>query len=76
MRILPHYNTWEYTHGKSRKFNRTNLKLLVQWAGYDDSYNTWEPYKELRYTEQFHQFCREKGYKYLIPPNLEPIVED
>ena len=62
--------------GKSRKFNRTNLQLLVQWAGYDDSYNTWEPYKELRYTEQFHQFCREKGYKYLIPPNLEPIVED
>jgi hypothetical protein len=55
---------------KTRKFNRTDLQILVQWAGYDESYNTWEPYKELRHTDKFHQFCREQGYQYLIPPNL------
>ena len=57
---------------KAGKFLRTNLELLVRWHGYDESSDSWEPYKELRTTERFIDFCKQNGYKYLIPANMEP----
>jgi len=63
-------------NSKNRRYNRTGLELLVKWSGYDESYNSWEPYKELRLNSQFHQFCITEGYKYLIPTNLDiEVVE-
>ena len=60
-------------HPKNRRFYRTGLELLVKWTGYDESYNTWEPYKELRFNAQFHEFCINKRYQYLIPSMLDNI---
>ena len=51
--------------------NPKNRRFLVKWTGYDKSYNTWEPYKELRFNAQFHEFCFSKGYKDLIPSMID-----
>ena len=61
---------------KGRKYHRTGFEVLVQWAGYDETYNTWEPYKGsnntgVRLNEKFHEYCRQNKLQYLIPSNLE-----
>ena len=54
------------------RYLRTNLELLIRWSGYDESYDSWEPYKEIRKTNQFMEYCNHNRLKYLIPTNLEP----
>ena len=54
------------------RYLRTNLELLIRWSGYDESYDSWEPYKEIRKTNQFMEYCNRNRLKYLIPTNLEP----
>ena len=56
---------------KKKRYLRTNLELLVRWSGYDESYDSWEPYSEIKKTDKFIDFCNQKGLKYLIPSNLE-----
>ena len=50
--------------------NPTKLKTLqfhVKWRGFDESYNTWEPWKNLRETEKLHRYLISKGLHKLIP---------
>ena len=50
--------------------NPTKLKTLqfhVKWRGFDESYNTWEPWKNLRETERLHLYLISKGLQKLIP---------
>jgi len=50
--------------------NPTKLKTLqfhVKWRGYDESSNTWEPWKNLRETEKLHRYLISKGLQKLIP---------
>ena len=50
--------------------NPTKLKTLqfhVKWRGFDESYNTWEPWKNLRETEKLHRYPISKGLHKLIP---------
>ena len=50
--------------------NPTKLKTLqfhVKWRGYDESANTWEPWKNLRETEKLHRYLISKGLQKLIP---------
>jgi transposase InsO family protein len=58
-------------HPKTNRFFKTDLFFKVRWEGYDESYDTWEPYKELKLTEKFHTYCFSNNLKYLIPKNLE-----
>jgi hypothetical protein len=30
------------------------LTFLIKWLGYDDTHNTWEPWKEVRDVETLH----------------------
>jgi hypothetical protein len=53
------------------KYVKTDLFFEVKWDGYDDSYNTWEPYSGLRDTSQLHQYLRANNYQYLIPAKFK-----
>ena len=57
---------------KQKKYLRTNLELLIRWSGYDESYDSWEPFKEIRKTDKFMEYCNQNRLQYLIPTNLEP----
>jgi len=49
----------------------SSLEFLVSWSGYDESFDQWLPWKELRLTEQLHAYLREHGQERLIPRNIE-----
>ena len=44
----------------------SNLEFYIKWLGYDDSYNSWEPFKEIRLVDQLHE--------YLISNNMEKFI--
>ena len=48
-----------------------SLTFLVKWLGYPDSANSWEPWSNLRLTEQLHLYLRANGLQRLVPRNLE-----
>ena len=43
------------------------LAFHLKWKGYDESFNSWEPWKNLRETEQFHHYLIANGILRLIP---------
>jgi transposase InsO family protein len=45
----------------------TTLKFLIKWLGYDDTYNTWEPWKEVRDVGTLHTYLRENNLQKIIP---------
>lgn len=46
---------------------KSTLEFKVRWLGYNETADTWEPWKELRKTEQLHVYLRSKGLDRLIP---------
>ena len=57
--------------------HRGNTKLLnslffkVKWMNYDDSYNSWEPWKALRRCDKLHDYLRaDPKLKKLMPKDL------
>jgi hypothetical protein len=56
--ILSHRGDWKRV---------STLDFLVRWTGYDDSHNLWLPWKELRLTQQLHDYLRAQGKESLIP---------
>ena len=46
---------------------KTDLQFLVKWLGYEDQNNSWEPYSELRDSEQLHQYLLENNLPHLVP---------
>jgi len=45
----------------------TTLHFLIKWLGYDDTYNTWEPWKNVRDVERLHQYLREHNLSKIVP---------
>ncbi len=45
----------------------STLTFLVEWYGYDESENSWEPWKNLRDTSQLHEYLARKTLTKLIP---------
>ena len=46
---------------------RSTMEFLVQRAGYDESSNSWEPYKALMHVDKLHDYLREHRMRALIP---------
>lgn len=49
------------------KLTPSTMKFTVKWLNYDDSQNTVESWKNLRRTDQLHDYLREHKMKHLIP---------
>ncbi len=43
------------------------LAFHVKWRGFDESFNSWEPWKNLRETEMLHRYLILHGWQKLIP---------
>jgi hypothetical protein len=55
--------------GDSKK--PTSMSFHVKWLNYDNSHNTWEPWKNLRLCEALHVYLRNNNMSRFIPKNLE-----
>ena len=45
---------------------RSTLQFNVRWSGFDDSSNSWEPYKALMHVDKLHDYLRANAMKTLI----------
>ena len=54
------------------RYNKRGLEFQVRWEGYDESEDSWEPYKELRFNTKFIKYCQDNGLRYLIPQDIDP----
>jgi hypothetical protein len=52
----------------------STLDFLVKWVGYDDTYNLWLPFKEIRETNILHSYLREKNLNKLVPRKFRQPV--
>jgi hypothetical protein len=55
--------------GLARK--RSDMKCRVRWRGYNPDDDTWEPYKAVRQTQAFVDYCKEKNMSSLVSKNLK-----
>ena len=46
---------------------RKSLQFFLSWMGYDQSYDSWEPFANLRDSTHLHSYLREKNLTHLIP---------
>ena len=51
--------------GDAKRVN--TLKFEIKWLGYDDSYNSWEPWKNIRDVVVVHDYLRTNDLQRLIP---------
>ena len=47
--------------------HRKSLQFFVSWMGYDQSYDFWELFANLRDSDHLHSYLREKSLTELIP---------
>ncbi len=46
---------------------RHTLAFHVKWRGFDESFDSWEPWKNLRETEMLHRYLILHGLQKMIP---------
>ena len=46
------------------------MEFLVHWEGYDDSHDTWEPWKVLKANEIVHAYCASNKMKHMLPRKI------
>ena len=43
------------------------VESILGWSGFDDSSDSWEPYKALMHVDKLHDYLRSNAMKTLIP---------
>jgi hypothetical protein len=54
---------------------KSTLRFLVRWAGYDSSEDTWEPWAHLRDTQALMDYLQTHNLKRLIPTKFRGSLE-
>ena len=54
----------------------TSMSFHVKWLNYDDSHNTWEPWKNLRLCDALHVYLRNNNMSRFVPKNLEGSTDE
>ena len=49
----------------------TSMSFHVKWLNFDDSSNTWEPWKSLRLCDALHDYLRNNNMTRFIPKDIE-----
>ena len=52
----------------------TTMSFQVKWLNYDDTHNSWEPWKNLRLCEALHEYLRDNKMKHFKKTDLERII--
>ena len=61
------------TDHRGKLSHRKSLLFFVSWMGYDQSYDSWEPYANLRDSDHLHSYLRQKKLTQLIPIKFREI---
>jgi hypothetical protein len=62
-RVLQHKGTLA-----KKSCNKQQLTFLIRWLGYDEKYDTWAHYENMKNILAVHKYLHEKGADHLIPP--------
>ena len=54
----------------------SSLQFLVKWLGYDETHNTWEPWKNLRKAAVLHKFLIEEKLRNKIPKEFQSLYPE
>ena len=49
----------------------STLSFMVKWLGYDDTYNSWEPWKNVKDTDKVHEYLRANNMASYIPKKFQ-----
>jgi hypothetical protein len=53
----------------------STLDFLIKCVGYDDTYNLWLPFSEIRETDVLHSYLRENNLNRLVPRKIRlPVL--
>ena len=52
--------------GANKQYARAGFEVLVQWTGYSEDYNSWEPLETMKDTAKFHEYLVKNKLKYLL----------
>ena len=50
----------------NKRYLRDKFEVLVQWTGYNEDSNTWEPFESMKDTTKFHEYLVKNKLKYLL----------
>jgi len=59
--ILGHTGRW------SRLTGANKITFTVKWEGYDETYNSEEPFSTLQWNDTFREYAIDKGYARILP---------
>jgi hypothetical protein len=54
----------------------SDLEFLIKWRGFNEKWNSWEPFKNVRLNETVIDYMKNRQLKRFIPRNLEtdPVI--
>jgi putative transposase len=60
----------------NKQFSREGFEVLVQWTGYSEDYNSWEPFENMKDTAKFHEYLVKNKLKYLLTAEAKRALAD